>query len=196
MVLYGASGHAKVIIDILKAQGGEISRIFDDFSIETSLNGIVISKPVLTNEPIIICIGDNNIRKQIVGKKISERYGIAIHPSAIVSPFAEIGEGTVVMQGAIIQAGAKIGKHCIINTGATVDHDCIIKDFAHISPGANLCGNVCVGEGAQIGVGASVVPGIKIGDWTLICAGSVVVSDIPSKCVATGNFCKVKRMID
>lgn len=193
MKLYGASGHAKVIIDILNAQGVEITEIFDDFSTELSLNGIKVSKPNSTNEDIIISIGDNSIRKRIVENGSFQQFGIAIHPSAIVSPYAEIGEGCVVMQGAIIQSGAKIGRHCIINTGATVDHDCIIEDYVHISPGVNLCGNVHVGSGTQVGVGSSVVPGVRIGNWSLVCAGSVVVSDIPSNCVAAGNFCKVKR---
>ena len=193
MKLYGASGHAKVIIDILNAQGIEISEIYDDFSNSQILNNIQVCKPTKTAEEAIISIGDNRIRKKIAENGLLESFGIAVHPSAIISPNVEIGDGTVVMQGAIIQSGAKIGKHCIINSGATVDHDCIIEDFVHISPGVNLCGNVYVGEGTQIGVGSSVVPGVKIGEWSLVCAGSVVVQDIPSNCVAAGNFCKVKR---
>jgi sugar O-acyltransferase (sialic acid O-acetyltransferase NeuD family) len=193
MKLYGASGHAKVIIDILNAQYIEITEIYDDFAKSTLLNNIPIRKPSMTDEKGIISIGDNAIRKKIVDSKTFNNYGIAIHPSAIISPFAEIGEGTVVMQGAIIQSGAKIGNHCIINTGATVDHDCVIEDFVHISPGVNLCGNVTVGEGTQIGVGALIIPGVKVGSWSLVCAGSVVINDIPSNCVAGGNFCKVKR---
>ena len=193
MKLYGASGHAKVIIDILNATCIEISEIFDDNKSITDLHRIKVSQPTETNEELIISIGNNKIRKEIVAKNLANKYGIAIHPSAIVSPYAEIGEGTVVMQGAIIQAGAKIGKHCIINTGATVDHDCIIEDYVHISPNATLCGNVLVGEGTQIGVGAAIVPGIKVGHWSLICAGSVVTKDIPDNCVAAGNFCEVKR---
>ncbi len=195
MKLYGASGHAKVIIDILNICNVEISEIFDDNKSIVELHGIRVSQPRKTNEELIISIGNNKIRQEIVNKNLANKYGIAIHPSAIVSPYAEIGEGTVVMQGAIIQAGARIGRHCIINTGAKVDHDCVIEDFAHISPNATLCGNAQIGEGTQIGVGSAVVPGIKIGRWSLICAGSVVTTNIPDKCVAAGNFCKVKRYI-
>lgn len=193
MKLYGASGHAKVIIDILNAQGIAITEIYDDFSNSQSLNNIPISKPIKSEGKGIVSIGDNQIRKKVVESNVFNEYDIAIHPRAIVSPFAEIGEGTVVMQGAIVQAGAKIGKHCIINTGASVDHDCIIENYVHISPGVNLCGNVQVGEGTQIGVGSSIIPGVRIGSWSLVCAGSVVIEDIPSNCVAGGNFCKVKR---
>lgn len=193
MKLYGASGHAKVIIDILNANNIEISEIFDDNRLITSLNGCVVSSPRETNEELIISIGNNEIRKKIVEKRYTSKYGIAIHPSAIISSFAKIGEGTVVMPGAIIQSGAVIGKHCIINTGAKIDHDCIIDDYVHISPNATLCGNIHIGEGTQVGVGSSIVPGIKIGKWTLVCAGSVVTTDIPDNCVAAGNFCTIKR---
>lgn len=194
MKLYGASGHAKVIIDILNACNINISEIYDDNHNEiVSLHGINVCQPHKTNEKIIISIGNNSVRKKLSKSGISDKFGIAIHPSAIVSPYAEIGEGTVVMQGAIIQAGAKIGRHCIINTGASIDHDCIIEDYAHISPRATLCGNVHVREGTQIGVGSSIVPGITIGEWCLICAGSVVTTNIPDKCVAAGNICQVKR---
>lgn len=197
MKLYGASGHAKVIIDILNACGIIIDEIYDDNHNEiVSLHGISVCQPYKTNEEIIISIGNNAIRKKISESDIANKFGLAVHPSAIVSPYAQIGEGTVVMQGAIIQAGAKIGKHCIINTGAKIDHDCIIGDYVHISPNATLCGNVSVGAGTQIGVGSSIIPGIKIGNWSLICAGSVVTTNIPDNCVAAGNYCQVKRFLE
>jgi UDP-3-O-[3-hydroxymyristoyl] glucosamine N-acyltransferase len=114
--LCGASGHEKVIADILKANGIEIKELFDDNDQIKTLSGINVVKPHQTEEELIISIGNNAIRKKIVETN-NFRYGVAIHPTAIVSPSAVIGEGTVVMQGVIIQADAIIGKHCIINTG-------------------------------------------------------------------------------
>lgn len=191
MFLYGASGHAKVIIDILTAQNETIESLVDDNPNITMLHNIPVVRSAEGLSPIIISIGNNAIRKKIVEKLSSNHFGKAIHPSSIVSQFASVDHGTVVMQGAIIQSDAKIGKHCIINTGATVDHDCVIEDFVHISPNATLCGNVHVGEGTQIGAGSVVVPGIKIGKWCLIVAGSVVTTDIPDYSLAAGNRCKV-----
>jgi sugar O-acyltransferase (sialic acid O-acetyltransferase NeuD family) len=189
MILYGASGHAKVIADIIRANGMDISELFDDNEQIKCLSGISVVRPHKTEEKLIVSIGNNAIRKKIVETNIF-RYGVAIHPSAVVSPSAVIGEGTVVMQGAIIQADAVIGKHCIINTGATVDHECIIGDFVHISPNSSLCGNVKVGEGTWIGAGSAVIPGIEIGSWTTIGAGSTVIKDINSNVVAVGCPCK------
>jgi sugar O-acyltransferase (sialic acid O-acetyltransferase NeuD family) len=192
MILYGASGHAKVIADILKANGIDITKLFDDNDQIKSLSGINVVKPYQTKEKLIISIGNNAIRKKIVETN-NFRYGVAIHPTAIVSPSAVIGEGTVVMQGAIIQADAIIGKHCIINTGATVDHECKIEDYAHISPNSSLCGNVKVGEGSWIGAGTTIIPGIKIGSWSTIGAGSTVINNINSNMVAVGCPCKIIR---
>lgn len=192
MYLYGASGHAKVIMDIVESQGKNIEALIDDNNCVNEL----CNRPVVHSaeglSPIIISIGNNSIRKAIA-EKLDCEFDTAIHSSAIISPSAKINKGTVVMQGAIVQADAIIGKHCIINTGATVDHECVIEDYVHISPNATLCGNVHVGEGTQIGAGSVVVPGVKIGKWSLICAGSVVTKDIPDNCMAAGNRCKVLK---
>lgn len=193
MYLYGASGHAKVIIDILRAQNEEIEALIDDNPELNSLHDIPVLHDATGCFPIIISIGSNAIRQKIAARLDHPVFGKAIHPSAIVSPYAAIGQGSVVMQGAIIQSDARVGEHCIINTGATVDHDCSIGDFVHISPNATLCGNVSIGDGTQIGAGSVVVPGIKIGKWALIAAGSVVTTDIPDYSLAAGNRCKVLK---
>lgn len=194
MYLYGASGHAKVIIDILTANQVAIDALVDDNPELQELHGIPVIHSADGLSPFIVSIGNNKTRK-MVAERIGGTFATAIHPSAIISSFARIGEGSVVMQGAIIQSDAQIGKHCIINTAATIDHECIIEDYVHISPNASLCGNVHVGEGTQIGVGSVVVPGIKIGKWSLVCAGSVVTTNIPDYCIATGNRCKVIKYI-
>jgi len=195
--LYGASGHAKVIMDIINDNVNVnvpvIKGLFDDDPEVKELEGIPVVHEYHGEEPMIISIGNNSIRKRLVEKLGDIEYATAIHPSAIISPKATIDKGTVVMPGAIINSGARIGKHCIVNTGAAIDHECMIGDYAHISPHATLCGNVQVGEGAWIGAGATVIPGIKIGRWAVIGAGSVVVRDIPDGVTAFGNPCKIKR---
>ena len=95
-------------------------------------------------------------------ESISATYLTAIHPKSIVSNYAKIGEGSVVMAGAIINSDSVIGKHCIINTGAVIEHDCILEDFVHVSPNASLAGSVLVGEGTHIGIGAIVIQDVKI----------------------------------
>lgn len=191
MILYGASGHAKVIIDILDSQGIKPEFIVDDNPELVSLKGIEVRRNIGKYDQAIISIGKNEIRKLITEKIVVDEYVTAIDSSAIVSKHVKIGNGSVIMQGAIIQSCSSIGKHCIINTGATIDHECVVEDFAHISPNTTLCGNVVVGEGSWIGAGSVVIPGVKIGKWSIVGAGSVVTEDIPDNVLAFGNKCKI-----
>lgn len=194
MYLYGASGHAKVIIDILKDRKIVISGLFDDNRAVKSLLGYSVFPAEKIDGPLIISIGDNKIRNRIASS-IQVEFGQAIHSSVILSGCVEIGKGTVVMQGAIVQSCSVIGEHCIINTGASVDHDCVIGNFAHVSPHATLCGHVEIGTGSWIGAGAVVLPGIKVGRWCVIGAGSVVTKDITDYSLVVGNRCKVIKQL-
>ncbi|PVY43017.1 acetyltransferase [Pontibacter virosus] len=193
MYLYGASGHAKVIIDILRDMGIPAIGAFDKNPAIKEVGGIPVLGPEVEQDPeksVIISIGDNAIRRR-VAEQLKLSFGKAIHPTAIISPSVTIAEGTVVMHGAIVQADATIGKHVIVNTGASIDHDCKIGDYAHISPGAVLSGNVQVGEGTHIGAGAVVIPNLKIGKWCKIGAGAVVIRDIPDGVTAVGNPARI-----
>lgn len=194
--LFGAGGHAKVIKDIIEAQGDKVEVMYDDSPHCSVIHNIPVVKTSDAEivAPLIISIGSNKVRK-IIADRYPIKYGRALHPKAIISPHSQIGEGTVVMQGAVIQSDAEIGTHCIINTGASIDHECKIGDFVHISPQTTLCGNVHVGEGTWIGAGTVVIPGVKIGKWCTIGAGSVVIRDIPDGAVAYGNPCKLKTVI-
>ena len=166
MYLYGASGHAKVIIDILRANNEKLEALFDDNEAIDSLLNYPVLRSSEVRGPLIISIGDNGIRRKIA-ESLHATFGNAFHPSAIISEEAVIKEGTVVMQGTIIQSGVCIGRHCIINTGASVDHECIIEDYVHISPHCTLCGNVQIGEGSWIGAGTTIIPGVKVGKWSV-----------------------------
>ena len=189
--LYGAGGHAKVILDILKSSNIIVSGVFDDNPAIESLMGIPVSHEK-TGFPLIVSVGNNRIRKDIVEKFDNAAFSAFVcDKSAIISDCASIEKGTVVMQGAIIQSSAKIGNHCIINTGVSIDHDCTIQDYVHIAPGCTLCGDVKVGEGSLIGAGSVVIPGIRIGKWSVIGAGSVVTRDIPDNAIAYGSPCKI-----
>ena len=191
--IFGASGHAKVVMDIIAAQGDEVGALYDDNPHCGQINGKRVFKAadITVNGPLIVSIGSCRIHKLIVERYSHLEFATAIHPKAIISDTATIGIGSVVMPGAIINADVTIGKHCIINTKASVDHECTVGDYVHIAPGATLSGNVEVGECSWIGVGACVKQGVKIGNNCMIGAGSVVLKDIPDNVVAYGNPCKI-----
>lgn len=191
MYLYGASGHGKVIKDILEAQGRKVDGFIDDNPSVNELTGLPVMHSAENVDEVIVSIGVNGIRKKVVENLECKVADAAVHPAAVVAETVSIDKGTVVMAGAVVNVDARIGKHCIVNTGATVDHECQIEDYVHIAPGVHLCGQVHVGEGTLVGVGSSVIPCIKIGKWSVIGAGSVVVNDIPDGCLAYGNPAKI-----
>ncbi|MDJ1484299.1 acetyltransferase [Cytophagaceae bacterium YF14B1] len=199
MILYGGSGHAKVIFDCLDARGITVLGVFDDNpNLRTFQNMPFLgayNPQVLEKEKVIIAIGNNRIR-QTLSQRITHSFGTVVHPSAEVSRFVKgIGDGTVIFHRAVVQADTYVGEHCIINTASSVDHDCILEDFVHISPNATLCGGVRVGKGTHIGASATVIPGVRIGDWCVIGAGAVVTQDIPDFSVAVGVPARVIRSI-
>ena len=199
ILIYGAGGQAKVVVDIVERGGSH--RILGLLEDRPELwQQFVAGYPVLSSFDtladdrwkgckLILAVGDNAARRRLAdGLTDSGReFTSAIHPSAQISRDITIGPGTVVMANAVINSGSIIGSHVIINTAATVDHDSTIGDFAHISPGVHLAGGVCVGSGAQIGIGANVIPGVNIGKWSVVGAGATVIKDLADFVTAVGS---------
>lgn len=190
VLLYGAGGHASVVIDALNERGTSVGGLFDDAMNPGQLRGVPVlgkySPDNLKDGKLIITIGDNRIRKRL-SAAVKHAFDSVVALSTVISPSARIGGGSMVLHKVIMQSHASIGSHVILNTGCQLDHDCLIGDFAHIGPGSILCGHVTVGEGTLVGAGAVIIPGIKIGKWCTIGAGSVVVKDVGDDTVIAGN---------
>ena len=189
MILYGAGGHAKVVLDCIRSMGKDVNLVFDDNHAITEFKGIPVVSPynpdVRSREELIIAIGDNLIRKQ-AAERIKHRLGEAIHGSAKVSHHSHLGEGTVVMPSVIVNSDAVIGKHCILNSACIVEHDCVVEDYVHIAPRAVLGGRAKVGEGTLVGIGAIVLPCVTVGRWCIVGAGAVVTQNVPDYSVIAG----------
>ncbi|MHD0397948.1 acetyltransferase [Staphylococcus simulans] len=200
ILIIGNGGHAKVVRDVIEAEGTyKVCGYLDD-NIEKMykekdmiFDNLKNIKLYQENYYFVIAIGNNKVRNKIFDKinVFIERFPVLIHPKAIISKSAEFGNGTVVMPGAIVNAESAIGRHVIINTGSVVEHDCVIKDYAHISPGTVLTGNVLVGEGTQVGANATVIPNLKIGAHVMVGAGSTVISNVRDNVTVVGSPAKV-----
>lgn len=195
--LIGAGGHAKVVIDTLRAsRAGEVAGILDDD--RCKWGGGILGIPIVGDaspgtvarlgvERAIVAIGSNRIRDE-VSRRLSGRieWETAVHPSAYLATGVRLREGAVVFAGAVIQPDTDIGPHAIINTASSIDHDCVIGPCAHIGPGVRLAGGVHVGPGVLMGIASCVIPGRSVGAWATVGAGSVVVRDIPPGVTARG----------
>lgn len=195
-ILIGNSGHANVIRDSIEASGDRVFAILDDRDAIPSMDGEIFRGPIselsrlleIEERRVILAYSDNGVRKQLVEflKLPEERYGIVIHPKAIVSPFSEIGAGTVIMPGAIVNSGAVVGKHSILNSMSVVEHESVLQAYVHISTGAVITREVTVAQGASLGANSTVIPNRKIGEWSIVGAGSAVIADLPAGCTAVG----------
>lgn len=196
VIIYGAGGHAAVVIDALLARGEvPIKCLVDDDPTKWGqyLLGLPIVSPQeigdkISDYLIHLALGDNQKRREKAEEleKQGGKFLIVIHPKAIVSPTAQTGEGTFIGGGAVVDPLVRIGKHCIINNGAVVAHHCQIGDFVHIAPNATLGGEVCIGEGTLVGLSATILRGIEIGENCIIGTGAVVIENVPPNTTVVG----------
>lgn len=191
--LYGASGHAKVVLDIARLVSFDVPCLIDDNPLVNDLDGFPVVHSADGMFPIIVTIGDCQTRRKVVQKLGNRDFVTMVHPSVIQAENVRLGHGTVVMAGAVLNPCVQVGNHSIINTGASLDHDVKVGNFVHIAPHCTLCGEVTIGDGTWVGAGTTVIQGIHIGKDCFIGAGSVVVKDIPDGVLCYGNPARIVR---
>lgn len=197
LCIVGAGGHGAVVAEAADLMGQWQSIRFIDGRVPDS--GLVLEWSVSARESpqkdyaaadthYIVAVGDNRVRCELLAdiRKLGGQIASVIHPTAVVSRFASIKPGTVVLANAVISARATLADACIINTGATVDHDCTLASGVHISPGANVAGGVTIGARAWVGLGASVRQYLTLGEDVVVGASAAVVSDVPSGATVVG----------
>lgn len=189
--IYGAGGHGKVVLDAMNTKSLLCDGFIDDGDLSTWMSKQVL-KPFQIDEQqaaLHLAIGDAKVRKTIAENLESKhlKFFRIFHQNAVVSEYADIGEGVFVGANAIVAPSAILGKHSIVNHAATVDHDCVVGEFCHIAPHACLGGAVKVGRGVLIGSGAVVLPGVQIGDDAIIGAGAVVTKNVKSGATMVGT---------
>ena len=199
MVIIGAGGHGKVVLDILRAAGQHKPVGFldadpaltDSYVCGVPVLGSINAIATLRRQRIrraLIAIGDNRTRLHYAALLAEQGIELvnAIHPTAFVSPTAILGKNVVVAARAAVGTEARLGDSVIVNTSAVVDHECDIGDGAHVCPAAALAGRVRVGRGAFIGAGARVIQCRAVGDYATVGAGAVVIRDVSNEATVVG----------
>jgi len=206
LIVWGASGHAKVIADLSRLCGWEVIGFLDDISpsrkgevffgatVLGSLNHILGSQYI--DLVVALGVGENEPRLRIARLLASLGVGCArlIHPKATIAVSADLDAGVVVAAGAHVGPDVAIGLAALVNTGAIVDHDCKLADGCHIAPQATLGGAVSIGVRTLVGANATVLPRITIGSDTIVGAGSVVTKDLPDGVIALGVPARVVKL--
>ena len=196
IIVIGSGGHAAVVADALLAAGCLVLGFTDR---DTRRHGALLcGLPVLGGDEVLAHHANTDVelangiggagQRSMAGLRSSVqqalqaqgwRFAKVQHPSAVVSPYAQIGEGTQLLATSVVQAGAVLAEGCIVNTAAVVEHDARLGAFVHLACGAVLCGDVTVGAHSHIGAGAVVRQGVQLGAHTVVGAGAVVLNDFP-----------------
>jgi len=201
VVILGAGGHARVVIDALRSgQDCNIAAVLDP---DPALHGAMLDGvPVAGDDDrlaeyppasydlvvAVVRFGDHVVRHDLLKRARALGYRIVsvVHASATVSPRTTIGDGAQIMAGAIVNPGAAVGVDAIVNTGAVVEHDCTVGTGAHLAPRVLLGGRVAVGAMAQLGLGCVVLPGLVVGDGAIVGAGAIVTTNVAQHTTVIG----------
>lgn len=209
LILMGAGGHARVLLDILLGPANMIIGITspDPHAVGKHL----FDRPIIGNDecilnydPETICLVNgigmmpgSNTRNQIYERFKNHGYTFTrvIHPSAVLASHVELFEGVQIMAGAVIQTGVVIHENCIINTRVALDHDSSIGKNVHLASGVTVAGAVSIGEGTFVGAGATIIQGIEIAAYCTIAAGAVVTQNLSEGATARGVPARVVKTI-
>lgn len=190
LLVVGAGGHAKVVIEAARRAGLVVVGAIGDPRKTDSVSCVPVyaAPDGIDADEFIVAVGDNRARAELYAAYLARGLNPAtiVHPTAVIAEFVSLGAGVFIAAGAIVNTEAVIGDNAILNTGCSVDHDCVIGDHAHIGPMSGLCGAVRIGTGALVGIGCSLIPGVSVGDWSILGAGSVVVDDLCDDTVFAG----------
>jgi sugar O-acyltransferase (sialic acid O-acetyltransferase NeuD family) len=192
VIVMGAGGHARVLLDALRDTGRQVLGLTTSRpeQVGADIGGVrvlgsdeVISSYKPHEAELVNGVGSVRVdsrRRQIyeVFKKRGYTFASVIHPTVILGSRVQLHEGVQLMAGVIVQTGSVIGENTIINTGAVIDHDALIGDHVHIAPRCALSGSVRVGHDSHIGTGAVIIQGIHIGNEVLVAAGAVVTTAV------------------
>lgn len=196
LLVAGAGGHAKVVIDALLHQTFDTAhlRLVDDDPKAWGLTvlGLKVGGPLALAAELAgafhVAIGHNISRERTASVLV--QFGLVprtiLHPRASIAASSLLGDGCFVAAQAVVGPAARLGDHCIVNHGAVVDHDNTIGPCSHVAPHATLGGGVSIGARSLIGAGATVRPGVSIGDDCVVGAGAVVLRDVTSGTTVVG----------
>jgi sugar O-acyltransferase (sialic acid O-acetyltransferase NeuD family) len=194
VIVVGAQGHAKVVLDVLRECGfevlGFVTREAGEKGALEGLAGLGDERVLerYTPDKVMLANGVGTVgptaRRRAVFERLHARgyrFATLVHPRACVARSAVLDQGAQVMAGAVLQPDVRVGANSIINTSASIDHDCVIGAHVHIAPGVTLSGAVRVGDGTHIGTGAIAIQGVSIGEEAFVAAGAVVVRNVPAR---------------
>ncbi|MBA4095184.1 MAG: hypothetical protein C0484_00235 [Rhodospirillum sp.] len=199
VVILGAGRHGRNAADIFRWMERPILGFLDDtqspgtkiVDIEI-LGGFARARDLLDRAAMHVAIGNPVIRRQL-SDDLRERGGVlasAIHPSTVISPYAELGDGLFIAPYVRLASRCKIGSGCILDPYCTVGGDSDLGPYVMMAAHCSLVAGSRIGAGAFVGTHVSIL-GVSVGASSIVGAGSVVTRDLPENVRAFGTPARV-----
>ncbi|HEY0111893.1 MAG TPA: NeuD/PglB/VioB family sugar acetyltransferase [Allosphingosinicella sp.] len=193
LAIFGSGGMGRELYDVaVRAMPGrEIVFVTDHPNGPILGSSAIGPDELLREDELIIAVGDSHHRKTVADRFVGRSFANLHSCNSLVSPSAQIGEGSVVCDFSVVNSSTVIGRHFQGNVFSQVSHDCRIGDFVTLSPRASVNGWVEIGDGTLIGAGAIIRNGtptkrLVIGERATVAMGAVVVGDVAAGTTVMG----------
>jgi sugar O-acyltransferase (sialic acid O-acetyltransferase NeuD family) len=210
--IFGASGHAKEVLWIIKAINTISQEKFNVHNFVVDDNDSLLTTGEYDSIAIIseseyfkkhtnqvhnciVAIGSSKIRNIVFNKIASQNtlFPTLIHPSVVYDKNkVKIGRGVLIGPNATLTTDINIEEFVHINIGSTISHDAQIGAFTTISPGVHIAGNVSLGKNVFLGINATIIDKITICDDVTIGSGAVVTKTINNSGTYIGIPAKIR----
>lgn len=209
VLVLGASGHAKVVIDILQSM--KKFEIIGCLGMPEEVGKEILGVKVIgtdeklsefpSSSGIQLAMGiggydSNEYRKKkyFECKEAGYSFVTGVHPSAVLCQGVELGEGTIVCAGVVLNTDVKVGENSIMVTSCVVDHETKIGAHSLIATGCKVGAQSTIASGALVACGASVISRVTVGENALVAAGATVVGDVASGKAVFGTPAKERSI--
>lgn len=152
LLILGAGQYGFVAKEVAEAMGTFTQIDFLDDHNEIAI-GKLDDMEEIEYDTAFVAIGNPVVRAQWL-KRI-DKIATLVHPKAVVSPSADIGEGSIIEAGAVLSTHVKMGKGTIVMANAVVGHNAAVGDCCQLKYNCTIPENCVVPD--QIKVDCNVV---------------------------------------
>jgi sugar O-acyltransferase (sialic acid O-acetyltransferase NeuD family) len=216
LVIFGASNILSDLFDCALAQGLTLGKVVIHLPEQTGARDLSVAQRISRLGPNVqppelvlnfedfkpspgelYILGPTSPSRAALAAELKAKFGLMfhtmVHPTAYVSPMAELGEGVFVGANSVVAPGVKLAQHVFVNRGVSIGHDTHVGAFSRLQPGSNLGGLSRIGEAVTVAIGATLIERIEVGDRAFIGAGAVVTADVAADTLVLGGMTRAKR---
>ena len=144
------------------------------------------------DEEFALALGSPALKRKIVAqmKEKGAKFATVVHPTAMLSEFATVGEGLIMFPNSKISCDSRVGDFVTL-LSTLIGHDTVIGDYTVISGGCNVVRNVTIGNDVFLAAGVCIAQDVTVGDGAYLGLGSVILKDVKPGAKMFGNPARI-----